>query len=156
TLPQLRPFFPTLTTMTAHLKTRWDHAARTGAVVDMYPDLLRSTVEIITHVTFGDDRHALTDALADLQPYLGQMFALIHRRFTAPWPYWRVLTLPAERAVEAAIAAFRTMLATYLAQHRAQAPTVATPPTTLVEALLTARDEAGTALSDEEILGNVL
>src|SRR5439155_14484399 len=34
-------------------------------------------------------------------------------------------------------------------------PTGATPPTTLVEALLAARDEAGTALNDDEILGNV-
>src|SRR5262249_22812727 len=128
----------------------------TGEVVDMPAALLRYTVEVITHVTFGDDLHPLADALASLQQDLGQMFALINRRFTAPWPYWQVFTRPAERTVETAIHAFRTVLAAYLAQRRAQAPTMATPPTTLVEALLAARDEADTALSDDEILGNIL
>jgi cytochrome P450 len=156
TLPQLCQFFPTLTAATAHLKTQLDHAARTGEVVDMPPALLRYTVEVITHVTFGDDLHPLAHELASLQQHLGQMFALINRRFNALWPYWHVVTFPAERAVERAIAAFRTAFASYLAQRRAQAPTVAPPPTTLVEALLGARDEAGTALSDDEILGNVL
>jgi cytochrome P450 len=156
TLPQVRQFFPTLTAATASLKTQLDHAAHTGEVVDMPPALLRYTVEVITHVTFGDDLPLLADALASLQQSLGQMFALLNRRFNAPFPYWQVLTFPAERAVETAIATFRTALASYLAQRRAHAPTVATPPTTLVEALLAARDEAGTALSDDEILGNVL
>ncbi len=156
TTSQLRQCFPTLTTVTAGLQSRWGRAARAGEVVDMPPDLLRYTVEVITRVTFGDDLHPLADELVGLQQHLGQIFALINRRFNAPFPYWHVLTFPADRAVETAIAAFRTALATYLAQRRAQAPTAAPPPTTLVEALLTARDEAGTALSDDEILGNVL
>jgi cytochrome P450 len=154
-LPQLRQFFPTLTTVTAGLKTRWDRAARAGEVVDMPPDLLRYTVEVITRVTFGDD---LSHELAGLQQHLGQILALINRRIMAPWPAWQVLTRLADRAVERAIAALRTALATALAQRQArgtQAPTGATSPTTLVEALLAARDEAGMALSDDEILGNV-
>src|SRR5947207_8545753 len=118
--------------------------------------LMHYTVEVITRVTFGDD---LTPELAGLPQHLGQILALMNRRIVLPWPAWQVLTRPADRAVERAIAALRTALATALAQCRArgaQAPTVATPPTTLVEALLAARDEAGTALRDDEILGNVL
>jgi cytochrome P450 len=153
--PQVRQFFPTLTTVTAGLKSRWDRAARTGEVVDMPADLLRYTIEVITRVTFGDD---LPHELAGLPQHLGQIFALINRRILAPWPAWQILTRPADRAVERAIAALRTALATALAQCRARvapAPTGATPSPTLVEALLAARDEAGTALRDDEILGNV-
>jgi cytochrome P450 len=106
--PQLRQFFPTLSAVTAQLHTRWDRAARAGEVVDMPPDLLRYTVEVITRLTFGDDRHPLAPALAGLQQHLAQMFALINRRINAPLPYWHVLTFPAERAVERAIAALRT------------------------------------------------
>ena len=155
-LPQVREFFPILTAVTAGLKTRWDRAGRTGAVVDMAAELLRFTVDVITRVTFGDD---LPHELAGLPQHLGQILALINRRIMAPWPAWQLLTRPADRAVERAIAALRTALATALAQCRArgaQAPMAATPPSTLVEALLAARDEAGTALSDDEILGNVL
>jgi cytochrome P450 len=158
-LPQLRPFFPTLTAVTTCLKTQWDRAAHASEAVNLYPDLLRYTIEIITHLTFGDDRHTLAHELASLQRHLAQILALINRRMNAPLPYWHVLTLPAERAVETAIAAFRTAIATYLTQRRARsahAPTLTTPPTTVVEALLTARDEAGAALSDDEILGNIL
>ncbi len=154
-LPQVRQFFPILTTVTAGLKSRWDRAARTGEVVDMPADLLRFTVEVITRVTFGDD---LPHELAGLPQHLGQILALINRRIMAPWPAWQILTRPADRAVERAVAALRTALATALAQCRARgapAPTGATPPTTLVEALLAARDEAGTALREDEILGNV-
>ena len=154
-LPQVRQFFPILTAVTAGLKSRWDRAARTSEVVDMPAELLRFTVDVITRVTFGDD---LPHELASLPQHLGQILALINRRIMAPWPAWQLLTRPADRAVERAIATLRTALATALAQCRArmaQAPTGATPPTTLVEALLAARDEAGTALPEDEILGNV-
>ena len=155
-LPQVRQFFPILTAATAGLKTRWDQAARTGEVVDMPAELMRYTVEVITRVTFGDD---LSHELAGLPQHLGQILALINRRIMAPpWPVWQVFMRPADRGVERAIAAVRTALSTALAQCRARgapAPTEATPSTTLVEALLAARDDAGTALSEDEILGNV-
>jgi len=104
-LPQVREFFPILTAVTAGLKTRWARAARTGEVVDMPAELLRFTVEVITRVTFGDD---LPHELAGLPQHLGQILALINRRIMAPWPAWQVLTRPADRAVERAIAALRT------------------------------------------------
>ena len=130
-LPQVRQFFPILTTVTAGLKSRWDRAARTGEVVDMPADLLRYTVEVITRLTFGDDRYLLAHELAGLQQHLAQILTLINRRITAPWPYWQVLTFPTERAVERAIAALRTAIAPVLAQRRArgaQDATGATPP----------------------------
>jgi cytochrome P450 len=154
-LPHVRQFFPILTAATARLKTQWDRAAHTGEVVDMPAALLRYTVEVITRVTFGDD---LPHELAGLPQHLGQILALINRRIMAPWPAWQVLTRPADRAVERHIAALRSALTTALAQCRtrgAPAPTEATPPTPLVEALLAARDDTGTALREDEILGNV-
>ena len=102
--PQVRQFFSILTTVTAGLKSRWDHAARTGEAVDMPADLLRFTVEVITRVTFGDD---LPHELAGLPQHLGQILALINRRIMAPWPAWQVFTRPADRAVERAVAALR-------------------------------------------------
>src|SRR5262249_56932470 len=125
----------------------WARAARTGGVAALPADRVRYTVEAVTRVTFGDD---LSHELAALPQHLGQILALINRRIMAPpWPAWQVFTRPADRAVERAIATLRTALSTALAQCRARgasAPTEATPPTTLVEALLASRDDAGTAL----------
>jgi cytochrome P450 len=94
-----------------------------------------------------------------LQPYLAQILPTINRRCQALWPYWHVLTLPADRAFARALAALGTVMAAAIAQARArlaQGPTGATSPTTVLDALLTARDEAGTAWSDADIMSNLL
>jgi cytochrome P450 len=158
-LPQLRQFFPTLTTVTARLQTRWARAARAGAVVDVVTDLMRYTVEVTTRLAFGDGGDTQDPEGEDLQQYLRQMLPTLHRRCTALFPYWHFLTLPADRAFEKALAALRTVLAARMAQGRArlaEAPTAATPPPTVLEALLAARDEEGQAWSDADILSNLL
>jgi cytochrome P450 len=156
---QVRQFFAMLTAVAARLKTRLDHAARAGDVVDIPTELMRYTAEVTTRVTFGDDLPPLTHMGEGLQPYLAQILPTVNRRCQALWPYWHVLTLPADRAFARALAALGTVMAAAIAQARArlaQGPTGATSPTTVLEALLTARDEAGTAWSDADIMSNLL
>jgi cytochrome P450 len=158
TMPQLRQVFPTLTAVTARLKTRWDHVAHAGHAVDLQADLLRYTIEVITPVVFGDNTNPLAHEREGLPQHLAQILAMINRRITAPWPYWHVFTLPAERAGERALAALRPALTDCIAQRRArwaQAPPVATHPPSVLDAMLAARDAAGAAWSDDEILGNL-
>jgi cytochrome P450 len=157
--PQVRQFFPTLTAVTAHLKTRWDRAARAGDVVDVPIELMRYTAEVTTRFTFGDDLQALDHGGEGLQPYLAQILPTINRRCQALVPYWQVFPLPADRACTRALGALHTVMAAALAQGRArlaQDATGATPPRTVLEALLAARDAEGQGWSDEEILSNLL
>jgi cytochrome P450 len=110
-------------------------------------------------LAFGDGRPALAPEGEDLQQHLAQMLPTLNRRCTALFPYWHFLTLPADRAFETALAALRTVLAARIAQGRArlaQAPTAATPPTNVLEAMLAAHDEEGQAWSDAEIMSNIL
>jgi cytochrome P450 len=156
---QVRQCFPTVTAVTARLQTRWAHAARAGAVVDVLTDLMRYTVEVTTRVAFGDGEDTLDPAGEDLQQHLRQMLPTLHRRCTALFPYWHFFTLPADRACATALAALHTALAARLARGRArlaQDPTAATAPSTVLEALLAARDEEGQAWSDADILSNLL
>lgn len=156
---QLRQFFPTLTTVTARLKTRWERAARAGDVVDIPTDLMRYTVDVTTPLAFGYGMNTLEHEGGELQQHLAQMLPTINRRCNALFPYWHFLTLPADRAFERAMAALRTVMATCIAQGRARAaqdPTGGTHPTNVLEAMLAARDEEGRALSDAEIMSNVL
>jgi cytochrome P450 len=156
---QLHQFFPTLTAVTARLKTRWDCAASVGDVVDMPAELMRYTAEVTTRVTFGDDLPALEHEGEGLQQYLAQILPTINRRCQALVPYWHVLTLPADRAFTLALAALRTVMTAAIAQGRArlaQDSPGTTPPTTVLEALLAARDEEGRPWSDDEIMSNLL
>ena len=94
-----------------------------------------------------------------LEPYLAQILPTINRRCQALVPYWHVFPLPADRAFARALAALRTVMAAALARARArlaQNPPGATPPSTVLEALLVARDAEGRAWSDDEILSNLL
>jgi cytochrome P450 len=157
--PQVRQCFPTVTAVTADLKTRWEHVARTGAVVDVPTELRRYTAEVTTRITFGDDLPALDHEGEGLQPYLAQLLPTLNRRCQALVPYWHVFPLPADRACARALAALQTVMATAVAQARArlaQAPPGAPSPTTVLEALLAARDMEGRPWSDDEILSNLL
>ena len=157
--PQVRQFFPTLTAVTARLKTRWDRVARAGEVVDVPTELMRYTAEVTTRFTFGDDLPALDHGGDGLEPYLAQILPTLNRRCQALVPYWHVVSLPADRAFARALAALRTVMTAAVARGRArlaQDPTGATSPRTVLEALLAARDAEGRAWSDDEILSNLL
>lgn len=156
---QLRQFFPTVMAVTARLKTRFEHAARTGTAVDIPMEFRRYTAEVTTHLTFGDTMSTHACAWVELHQHLAQILPTINRRGNAPWPYWHVFSLPADRACTRALAALQAVMEACIAQGSArvaQDPTRAMRPTTVLEGLLTARDAGGTAFSDAEIMSNLL
>jgi cytochrome P450 len=155
--PQLRQFFPTVDAVTARLKARWDRVATTGDVVDIPTDLMAYTAEVTTRLTFGDV--PTLEHEAGIQQHLAQILPTINRRGHALFPYWRFIMFPADRACARALATLRTVLAACMAEGRgrlAQDPAKTTSLTTVLEALLVARDEDGSAFSDTEILSNLL
>lgn len=154
---QLRQFFPTVDAVTARLKAHWDHVANTGDVVDIPTELMSYTAAVTTRLTFGDV--ATVEHEEGIQRHLAQILPTINRRCYAPFPYWRVITFPADRAFTRALAALQTVMATCIAEgHGRLAQDIAktTSLSTILEALLVARDEEGHAFSDAEILSNLL
>ncbi len=156
---QLRQFFPTLLAVTARLQTRWDQAARASDLLDIPTELRRYTAEVTTYLTFGEAMAILEVEWEGLHQHLAQLLPTINRRGHALFPYWHLISLPADRACARALAALQTVMTTCIAQARAQLtqdPSRATRPTTVLEGLLVARDEEGAALSDREMLSNLL
>jgi cytochrome P450 len=155
--PQLRQFFPTVDAVTARLKARWDHVATTGDVVDIPTELLSYTAAVTTRLTFGDV--STVEQEARIQQHLAQILPTLKRRYHALLPYWRVITFPADRAFAPALAMLQTVLATCIAEGRGrlvQDIAKTTSLTTVLEALLVARDAEGSAFSDAEIMSNLL
>ncbi|MEQ9480019.1 MAG: cytochrome P450 [Algiphilus sp.] len=156
---QVRPFFATLTDTTRRLHCRWEQAARRGAPIDVQDDLMRYTVDVTTRFAFGVESNTLEAEGDRIQQYLAQIFQAINDRLAAPVPYWRYLKLPKDRALDRAMAVVKDYVNSIIAEARqrlAADPAREAAPQNLLEALIVARDDDGSAFTDEEILGNTL
>jgi cytochrome P450 len=152
----LRAFFPTLAGITERLRARWETAAASGTPIDAAADLMRYTVDVTTALAFGHDMRTLDGNDDVIQRHLDRIFPAIARRIIAVVPYWRFVKLPADRALDRALAAVQAAVNDFIARARARlAAEPAAAPRNLLEALLLARDEDGSAFTDAEISGNV-
>lgn len=152
----LRAFFPTLAGITDRLRARWDEAAAAGKAIDAAADLMRYTVDVTTALAFGHDMRTLEGNDDVIQQHLDRIFPAIARRIIAPVPYWRFVKLRADREVDRALAAVHAAVKDFVARARARlAADPAAAPRNLLEALIAARDEDGSAFTDAEISGNV-
>lgn len=150
--------FDTLRALTERLMSSLaPHAAR-GEPVLILDHLMRYTVDVMAQVSLGEDLNTLERGSAGLQNDLGVIFGILLRRVLAPIPYWRYVKLPADRALDKALAsATHTVKAIITrAQHKlADDPARATHPETLLEAMLVAANSGGEQLTEAEVLANV-
>ena len=155
----LREFFPTLIKVTERLKNRWHNAARQQVPVDVQQDFMRYTVDVTTNLAFGYDMNTLEKDGDVIQEHLERILPMINTRINAAFPFWRVLKLPADRALDKSLAAIRETISGFVTRGRARLaanPELADHPVNLLDAMLAARDEGDAAFTDEEIYGNVL
>lgn len=155
----LRGFYPTLATVARRLRTRWLAAAERGDELDLSEELKRFTVDVTTQLVFGYDIDTIGKDGDVIQDKLGLLFPMFNRRLFAAVPYWRVVRLPSDRAVDKAVAELRVWLAGLTSEARdrlASDPQRAAHPQNFLEAMLTARDERGQPFDDETIFGNAM
>src|SRR5262249_12913566 len=155
----LRRFFPTLGKVTRRLKGRWDRAAAERQPVDVQKDLMRYTVDVTASLVFGYDMNTLEKGEDVIQQHLEKILPIINRRINTPFPYWRVLKLPADRALDAALAAIRKECDKFVEQARERLnadPALVQNPTNLLESMLVAQDEGASRLTREELFANIV
>jgi cytochrome P450 len=153
-------FFPTLERATARLERRWRAAATTtGVPFNPARDLKRYALDITSALAFGTDTSSLERDDDPLQRDLEQFFGVVSRRTVAPFPYWRYLRLPQDRAADAMLARVHAAGVGFIAlarQRLAADPARAAQPENMLEALVAARDAEGSGFTDDDVLGNVL
>ena len=155
----LRAFFPTLATVAERFRARWLRAAERSEVLDVAEELKRFTVDVTTQLAFGYDIDTLGKDDDVIQRKLGLLFPVLSRRLFALIPWWRVFRLPADRAVDRAVAELRVWLHGLVSDARARLasdPKLAEQPGNFLEAMLIARDENGQPFDDETIFGNAM
>ncbi|WP_430418465.1 cytochrome P450 [Methylibium petroleiphilum] len=154
----LKRFYPSLQRVTERLMASWRDAARRGEAIDLQASLMRYTVDVTTGLAFGVDLNTI-DAPHPLQEHLDKLFPMLFRRVNLPFPYWHYLRLPIDREYDRHLRRVHEAVRGFVqaARQRLQdEPTRRERPTDLLEAMLAARDADGSALTEEEVAGNVL
>lgn len=154
----LKSFFPSLVRVTRRLRDRWYRAAENQTPVDLQADLMRFTVDVTAGLAFGIDVNTIESEHDQIQQHLNCVFTEINRRGAMPFPYWRYFKLPRDRALDRHLVEVHKAIRSYTDQARARIeknPALRSRPENLIEALLCARDEDGTILSDADVAGNV-
>jgi cytochrome P450/nitrite reductase/ring-hydroxylating ferredoxin subunit len=155
----LRGFYDTLATIALRLKRRWERASERGDVVNVTDDLKRLTVDVTTQLAFGHDVNTIEQPEGALQQRLELLFPALQRRLFSLVPTWRFVRLPADRRLDRALDWLREFLNGLVRDARArlaEEPSRAEHPSNFLEAMLSARDDAGRPFSEEVLFGNLL
>lgn len=154
-------FFPALAAMTERLRLRWQRALDAGQPVDLLRDLKAYTLDVTIGLAMGQDINTLELEQHPLQRDIEFLFKLVARRLTTPFAYWRVPLLKRADDHEAIAAAARIQQAIFgfIAEARKrldQNPALRLKPSNMLEALIVARDEPDSGLTDEALVGNAI
>lgn len=155
----LHRFYPDLMRTTERLRQRWNGAADGGKSVALCPDLMRYTVDVTTQLAFGLDFNTLQTDGPVIQHQLDKVFPMIVRRMVAPLPYWRLLRLPRDRALDQALVFIRREVEGIIAGCRREMendPTLYTNPRNFLEAIIAASAEEDPDCTDADIFSNTV
>jgi cytochrome P450 len=152
-------FFPTLAMMTERLCLRWKAALAAGRAVDVLRDLKAYTLDVTIGLAMGQDINTLEHEDNPLQRDIEFIFKRVARRLVTPVEYWKLFKLPVDREADAAAARIHTSIEGFIAQTRVRMeadPALRTKPSNMLEALVAARDEAGSGFTDSAVIGNAI
>src|SRR3954469_4318784 len=99
----LHRYFGVVHTATQRLHGRLARAAQDGAPHDIHRDFQAFTVDVTSALAFGHDLNTLERGDDALNEDITRVFEMLSRRILAPFPYWRMVKPPAERAGERAM-----------------------------------------------------
>ena len=153
----IKSYFPSLVKVTRRFAGRWRHAAQARAAIDLQADLMRYTVDVTAGLAFGADINTVESDDDVIQQHLDKVLPALFRRVMSPLPRW--LAWPGRRALGRHLAELHRAVDAFIAQARARMerdPSLRAHPANLIEAMIAARDSAGSGLGDEDVAGNVL
>ena len=155
----VKRYFPSLQTVAQRLGGRWQKAARQGQAIDLQADLMRYTVDTIAGLAFGAEVNTLESDQDVIQQHLDKLFPALFKRLFAPLPTWRFYRSAADRRLAHSIAEVNAAVNGFIAQARARMAadsSLREHPRNLLEAMITAADQAGSGIDDRQVAGNVL
>ena len=152
----IKTYFPALARVTERFEKRWRRAVAAGETIDLQADLMRYTVDVTSGLAFGADINTLESDDEVIQAHLDQIFPALFKLLLSPFPAWAWFK---DRKLDAHLKALHEAVAGFIAQARSRMtadPGLRDKPTNLIEAMLAARDDPDSGLTDDDVAGNVL
>jgi cytochrome P450 len=148
----IKSYFPSLVHVTHRFERRWRRAAAAGQTIDLQADLMRYTVDVTAGLAFGTDINTLESDGDVIQSHLDKIFPSLFSRLMAPFAYWRWFR---DRKLDKHLEALHLAVADFIGQARRRMAEK-DKPTNLIEAMIAARDNPASGLTDADVAGNVL
>ena len=155
----VRAFYPRLLELAGRLLERWRGAAARGDVLDLQQEMMRFTVDATTWLAFGRDLDAIRRGGDALQGHLETVLEAFPNRLYALAPVWRWFPTRGKRRVRQALAALHAWVDPQIEEIRAlqeRDPERRDAPRNLLEAMVAARQEDGSAFSNAVLFANAL
>ena len=155
----VKHYYPTMTQVAGRLQRRWQKVAQQQQSIDLQPDLMRYTVDVIAGLAFGAEVNTLETDADIIQQHLDKLFPALFGRIFAPLPTWRWRRSAADRRLETSIVQIKAAVDGFIASARARMAVDASlreRPRNLLEAMLVAADAPVSGIDDQEVAGNVL
>ena len=154
-----RAYFGALQRVTARLLRRWSGFAAQGRAFVLRDELMRYTVDVTCGLAFGEDTNTVESGEDDLlQRHLAALFHAFHRRLLSALPPPRWWPGGEQRALAGHIAHVRVAIDRFIAHSRARLaadPALHERPLHLIDAMVAARERAGSGMTDADVAGNV-
>lgn len=153
----IKAFYPSLSAITERFLVRLQTAAKENRTLEMTEELKRYTVDVTSTLAFGEDPHTLEQERGVIQEQLALILPALMRRVTALFPYWHYVTLPEDRRLARAMVEVHRYINRMIERaHDRMRQSPESPPHNLLEAMLAARDEPDSTVTDELVSANVL
>lgn len=153
----IKAFYPSLSSITERFLVRLQSAAKENRTLEMTDELKRYTVDVTSTLAFGEDPHTLEQERGVIQEQLALILPALMRRVTALFPYWHFVSLPEDRRLARAMVEVHRYIKKMIERAHDRMQQSADPsPHNLLEAMLVARNEPDSTVTDELISANVL
>ena len=150
----LHRYFDVIRVSADRLRGRLDAAARSGESFELQRAYMAFTTDVASALAFGQDLNTVEHE-SELQSHIERVFPMLSRRINAPFPYWRHVKPPADRAAERSLLEVRRAVEGFIAEARVQMdrrPELYAHPENFLQSMLAAQREG--RYSDEEVFGN--
>ena len=157
---QVRNHYETITLVCSRLRRKWmkmitdlDNVEQ-GVVIDVLPDLMNLTLDIVSLIAFGYDLNSL-EKESDITECLLQYLPFAYFRIGCPIPYWKLFYLPIDRRFYKGHAKVQDLIGNIISEFYSQSSNNDSTRS-FIHTILQAREADKNQLTDEEIFGNVI